>query len=138
MALTQSSTRRSRRTPNRLELPFILLNPIMCRLLSSPLGRGLSGRLMVLTFQGRRSGRSFSLPVSYVVADGGLLVPGGGFWKRNFEGGREAQASLRGETGQPLRVPHQGTGGSGVGPGHDAACESRRCSRSALTFSAWS
>jgi len=97
MALTQSSTRRSRRTPNRLELPFILLNPIMCRLLSSPLGRGLSGRLMVLTFQGRRSGRSFSLPVSYVVADGGLLVPGGGFWKRNFEGGREAQASLRGK-----------------------------------------
>ena len=40
----------------------------------------MSKRLILVTFTGRRSGRSYATPVSYVREGDDLLVPGGGPW----------------------------------------------------------
>lgn len=43
------------------------LNPLIRALLGSPAHRLLSRDLLVLTYRGRRSGRPFALPLSYVT-----------------------------------------------------------------------
>jgi hypothetical protein len=49
---------------------FAVINPIMAMLLRSPLHGFWSGSLMLITFTGRRSGRSFTTPVRYICNDG--------------------------------------------------------------------
>jgi deazaflavin-dependent oxidoreductase (nitroreductase family) len=71
-------------------------NPVARFVLATRLHVLLSGRLMLLTFTGRRSGRSFTTPVSYVREGSSLLVPGGGAWWKNLENGRQVQVRLRG------------------------------------------
>ncbi|CAN0458425.1 unnamed protein product, partial [Phaeothamnion confervicola] len=45
---------------------FVLINPVIRILLSSPLHRLLSDSLMLIRFKGRRSGREFVTPVRYI------------------------------------------------------------------------
>ena len=45
---------------------FVIINPTMRLLLRSPLHAVVSGSLMLLTFKGRRTGRSFTTPLRYV------------------------------------------------------------------------
>ena len=71
-------------------------NPITKFLLATPLHIVLSSRLAVLSFTGRKSGRSFATPVSYVMEGRTLLVPGGGAWWKNLGSGRVARVRLRG------------------------------------------
>jgi hypothetical protein len=81
---------------------FHILNPVMRRLLRLPL-RPLQERLLLLSFTGRKSGRKFTIPISYFEEpDGGLLVPGGGAWKWNLGEGRPVQIRLR-STDRPAR-----------------------------------
>ena len=47
----------------------------------------MSKRLILVTFMGRRSGRSYTAPVSYVRDGDDLLVPGGGQWWKNLTSG---------------------------------------------------
>ncbi len=47
-------------------------NPIMLWILRSPLHSMLSGSTMIITYTGRKSGKTFSTPVNY-VRDGNLL-----------------------------------------------------------------
>ena len=47
-------------------------NPIMMWLLRSPLHGLLSGSTLIITYTGRKSGKTFSTPVNY-VRDGGAL-----------------------------------------------------------------
>ena len=47
-------------------------NPIMMWLLRSPLHGMLSGSTMIITYTGRKSGKTFSTPVNY-VRDGDVL-----------------------------------------------------------------
>jgi hypothetical protein len=58
--------------------PFAILNrtanPILRLILRSPAHRLLSGRLLLLTVTGRRSGRKHTLPVGYSEADGVLTI----------------------------------------------------------------
>ena len=63
-----------------------LVNPPMRRVLALPFSTPLSKRLMLLYLTGRRSGRSYRQPVSYVRDGDSLLTPGGGNWKLNLEG----------------------------------------------------
>src|SRR6266849_2779256 len=53
-------------------------NPFMRLVLGSRAHRMMSGQLMLLSFTGRRTGRSYITPVSYVREGTNLLVPGGG------------------------------------------------------------
>jgi deazaflavin-dependent oxidoreductase (nitroreductase family) len=71
-------------------------NPFMRLVLGSRAHRMMSSRLMLLSFTGRKTGRSYTTPVSYVREGTDLLVPGGGAWWRNLAGGT-ARVRLQGE-----------------------------------------
>jgi len=71
-------------------------NPAARFILGTRLHRLMSGRLMLLTFTGRRSGRTYTTPVSYVRDQDSLLVPAGGEWWRNFDNGRKVRVRLCG------------------------------------------
>jgi deazaflavin-dependent oxidoreductase (nitroreductase family) len=60
----------------------------------------LSAHVLLLTFRGRRSGRTFTTPVQYASAgDALVVVPGHAArkqWWRNVRGGATVQIRLRG------------------------------------------
>ena len=82
----------------KLPLPIIrLLNPLVAGVLGSPLHSLLSKDMMLLTFTGRRTGKSYTTPVSY-VRDGDVVrcfthAP----WARNLRGGAEVKVLVRGD-----------------------------------------
>lgn len=88
---------------------YRLMNPVMAALLRSPLHRAVSGRLMLLEFAGRRSGRRYAFPVGYVEDGGELLVGSEKGWVANFRGGQPVSVRLRGErrrgTADPIEEP---------------------------------
>jgi deazaflavin-dependent oxidoreductase (nitroreductase family) len=65
-------------------------------LLSLPLPTPLGSGLMLVHITGRRSGRHYRQPVSYVRHGGALLTPGGGNWKLNLVGGQPVHIRLKG------------------------------------------
>jgi hypothetical protein len=73
-----------------------IINVPMRRILALPFSTPLSKRLMLLYLTGRRSGRSYRQPVSYVKDGDSLLTPGGGNWKLNLEPGRPERIRLGG------------------------------------------
>jgi hypothetical protein len=67
-----------------------VVNPIMKALLRSPLHRLVSNHLMLLTFEGRKTGRTYSVVVGRHELEGTLVVPTGTTgrrWRLNFRGG---------------------------------------------------
>ncbi len=70
-------------------------NPLMRLVLSSRAHRMMSARLMLLSFTGRKTGRSYTTPVSYVREGNDLFVPGGGAWWKNLTSGT-ARVRLQG------------------------------------------
>lgn len=73
-----------------------IVNVPMRRILGLPFSTPLSKRLMLLYLTGRRSGRSYRQPVSYVKDGAALLTPGGGNWKLNLDPGRPVRIRLNG------------------------------------------
>ncbi len=73
-----------------------LVNLPMRRILALPFPTPLSKRLMLLYLTGRRTGRSYRQPVSYVRDGDSLLTPGGGNWKLNLKPGRPERIRLDG------------------------------------------
>ena len=51
---------------------------------------------MLVSYTGRKTGRSYRQPLSYARDGESLLTPGGGRWTRNMEGGRPVRIRLRG------------------------------------------
>ncbi|HVT67447.1 MAG TPA: nitroreductase/quinone reductase family protein [Trebonia sp.] len=80
--------RRSRR--------FKLINVPMRAVLGLPFPTPLSRNLMLVTYTGRKTGRTYRQPLSYARDGAALLTPGGGRWTRNMEGGRPVRIRLRG------------------------------------------
>ena len=76
-----------------------VVNPLMGRLLRSPLHGLVSGSLLLLSFTGRRSGREYTTPVGYEELDGALYVTSqtDRTWWRNLRGGAAVTVRLRGE-----------------------------------------
>lgn len=69
-----------------------LVNPVVRGILRSPLHWPLSRSLLLVTYQGRRTGRSFTTPVMYAAdGDGGFVIVSGWAerkrWWRNLRGG---------------------------------------------------
>jgi deazaflavin-dependent oxidoreductase (nitroreductase family) len=64
---------------------------------------------MLLRFTGRKTGRSYTTPVSYVLDGNSLLVPAGGAWWRNLEARPRTSVRLRGAwrsvTSEVIREP---------------------------------
>ena len=79
-----------------LERVMGALNALPTFVLRLPFPTPMSRRLVLLTYTGRKSGRSYTVPVSYVEQGDTLLIPGGGAWKKNLEHGSPVRVRLRG------------------------------------------
>jgi hypothetical protein len=79
------------------------MNVVMRPLLASPLGRRIGG-VMLLEFQGRRSGRTIKVPVNLHLVDGVTMAFTDAPWRHNFAGGAPATVTHRGR-----RHPAHGT-----------------------------
>ena len=90
-----------------------VVNPIMRTVLRLPTHRLVDGHLLLLTFTGRRSGRTYQLPVGYHWIDGRLCLLTNSGWRVNFRGGRPVVVRHRGEV-------HRGTATLEEDPGHVA------------------
>lgn len=78
--------------------PFIrnIMNPLFGLILRSPLHGLLSKGLTILEFEGRKSGRRYSLPVAYGQSGAELLITTAAGWKHNFNQERPVTLLLRG------------------------------------------
>lgn len=77
---------------------FKVINPLMALLLRSPLHFLMSGSLMLITFTGKRTGRSYTTPVRY-VRDGETVrcfTSRTTRWWPNLVGGAEVALTIRG------------------------------------------
>jgi hypothetical protein len=72
------------------------VNVPMRAMLRLPFATPLSGGLMLVSYTGRRTGRGYRQPVSYVRDGDTLLTPGGGKWKLNLRDGEPVHLRLRG------------------------------------------
>lgn len=84
---------RMRRQAGRMRI----LNVPMRRLLALPFRTPLSKRLMLLTITGRKTGRRYRQPVSYLRDADTLLTPGGGKWTLNLREGQPVPIRLAGK-----------------------------------------
>ena len=73
-------------------------NPLVIGLLRSPLHALMSGSVLLLTFEGRRSGRTYTTPVSYVrEGEDVLLVAARDHsWWKNLRGGAPVRLRISG------------------------------------------
>jgi len=95
MAVNQAAMRRRARIMRAVNVP-------MRAALSLPFATPLSTNLMLISYTGRKSGKAYRQPVSYVRDGDVLLTPGGGRWTLNLAGGQPARIRLRGRD-QPAR-----------------------------------
>ena len=73
------------------------VNPVIKAVLRSPAHRLLSGRLMLLTMTGRRTGRTITVPVGrFEQPDGSIVVSASGAWRHNLRGGADVRLTLGG------------------------------------------
>jgi len=72
------------------------LNVGMRRVLGLPVATPLGKRLMLAYIVGRKSGRLYRQPLSYVRDGDALLTPGGGRWKLNLDPARPVRLRIRG------------------------------------------
>ena len=81
------------------ELLFVIINPIMRFLLRSPLHVFWSKSLMLITFTGRKSGRTFTTPVRYVSSGAKVyaFTAKENQWWRNLRGGADVVLRTRGQ-----------------------------------------
>lgn len=75
-----------------------LYNPIVVALLRSPLHGAMSKSTMLLTYTGRKSGRTYTTPVNYVRNGDALLAVGSQehSWWKNLRGGAPVTARVQG------------------------------------------
>lgn len=88
MAINQAAMRRRARIMRAVNVP-------MRAVLSLPFATPLSGNLMLISYAGRKTGKAYRQPVSYVRDGDTLLTPGGGRWTRNLAGERRRPVRIR-------------------------------------------
>lgn len=75
---------------------YKFVNPIMKAILRSPMHGLLSHAMMVLTFKGRKSGKTISTPVGYTRKGNSLIVFTFGSWWVNLQNNAELTMRLQG------------------------------------------
>jgi hypothetical protein len=74
------------------------INPFMRRALRSRFHRQIgSDMMMVLSFQGRKSGKSYAFPIGYMQVGSQLLCYSPFGWWTNLQGGTPVTVTLRGK-----------------------------------------
>jgi hypothetical protein len=91
--MTTSPRPRGRRAQARF---MRAINVPMRRVLALPFPTPLASSLMLVYLTGRRTGRHYRQPVSYVRDGQTLLTPGGGNWKANLKEGQPVNIRFRG------------------------------------------
>jgi F420H(2)-dependent quinone reductase len=82
----------------KLPIPILrLLNPFVAMLLRSRFHHLMSKDIMLISFTGRRSGRQYTTPVSYVREGNVVRCVTSSPWWRNLRGGAEVSLRIRGE-----------------------------------------
>jgi hypothetical protein len=76
---------------------FRVINVPMRALLSLPIATPLGRSLMLADITGRKTGRVYRQPLSYVRDGDVLLTPGGGNWKLNLSADVPVRLRLRGK-----------------------------------------
>lgn len=84
------------RVPDRDAAAFERVNAVLRRVLASPLARVLPLPLVLLRCTGRRTGRSFAIPVGVHDLDGRTVVFTRAGWRANFRGGAPVEVVRRG------------------------------------------
>jgi deazaflavin-dependent oxidoreductase (nitroreductase family) len=73
------------------------VNPIVRTVLRSKLHGVASKNLMLLTVTGRKSGQTYTIPVTrHERPDGSLVVSGAGGWRHNLQQGADVRVTLDG------------------------------------------
>ncbi len=90
----------NRRRPPGIRVTNQLANPLLRPLLRGPAGHRLGRHLALIRYRGRRTGRSYELPVQY-ARDGGRIwilpaAPERKIWWRNLTGGAAVELVLAG------------------------------------------
>lgn len=73
-----------------------LLNQAMKLVLASPMHAMVSKTLLLLTFTGRKSGKTYTTPVSYSQFDDQVLIFTHATWWKNLRSGKPVKLRLRG------------------------------------------
>ena len=73
-----------------------LVNPLLKLMLTSPLHGGMSRRLMVISFTGRKTGKRYATPVGYVQRENEIFVFTHSAWWNNFQKPAPVQMRIRG------------------------------------------
>ncbi len=63
-----------------------IMNKVPAAVLRSPLHRAMSGRYLLLTFTGRKSGKRYTTPVAYLKEGETLLMTTDSPWWKNLRG----------------------------------------------------
>lgn len=79
-----------------------LWNPVMKRLLASRFHWPWSRWFLVISWMGRKTGRAYHTPVSYVREDDALLITTGDGWWRNLVGPADVDVWIRGHKQRAL------------------------------------
>jgi hypothetical protein len=86
-----------------------VVNPILSTLLRTPLAGAAREQMMVVSFNGRKSGRRYSIPLSAHRIDNDLYALTSAPWKTNFRDGATAEVLVGGKTtsmrGELIRDP---------------------------------
>jgi deazaflavin-dependent oxidoreductase (nitroreductase family) len=81
-----------------------IANPFVSLILRSPLHGWMSQSILLVTYQGRKSGKKYTLPVQYVRSGDCLyIIPGAAgqkTWWRNLRGGAPVQVLVDGRLKQ--------------------------------------
>jgi PPOX class probable F420-dependent enzyme/deazaflavin-dependent oxidoreductase (nitroreductase family) len=72
------------------------INPFVSTILRSPLHRMLSGRMMLLTFTGRETGKRYTIPVGYTREGDALLLFSSYSWYKNLRADDHVAMHLQG------------------------------------------
>ena len=92
---------------------FRILNPIMKAVLKSPFHKAVSGQIMIITFQGAKSGKTYATPVSYSREGAHVHCFTHARWWKNFAEGADVKLRIQGQdfdghaeaiTGDPERI----------------------------------
>jgi deazaflavin-dependent oxidoreductase (nitroreductase family) len=78
------------------------VNSAMKSVLRSPLHGLVSKTILLITFTGRKSGRSYTTPVSYSQSGGEVLIFTHAGWWKNLSGGAPVSLRIRGRELQGL------------------------------------
>ena len=86
--------------------PYV--NSAMKFILRSPAHGMVSKSVLLITFTGRKSGRTYTTPVSYSQVDGRVTIFTHAAWWQNLRGGAPVTLRLRGRDFQGLPEPVAG------------------------------